>query len=121
MSNMRAVWGIGYDFHADKRYNLPCCPECEEPIGKFLDDEYRCYSCGEVVEVTDEKMKEWLKIRGETKTEYHDCLKLVLDGGVTLGCDGKNCVETHYRRNPVTLEWQVMGSVCKNCGMRSIV
>lgn len=120
---MKAVWVIDYDFRADKCYNAPGCPECREPIGRmFGDGKYYCFSCGEEVEVTDSEMIEWLNIREETKTEYMDCPKITtIDGNHTSGCGGEKCVETHYRRNPVTLEWEVMGGHCSKCGMRFIV
>ena len=117
---MNAVWLIDYDYRADKCYDCPCCPECQHPIWKHEDGTYRCPSCGEVIHVTDE-MREWFKVREETKTGYLDCLKLTLPDGMTLGCGGKNCVETHYRRNPVTLEWQTCWGKCVICGNRFIV
>lgn len=108
---MKAIWADDYDMREDKCYGRPCCPECNAPIGKYEDGLYHCFSCGEVVEVTDPDMIEWLKVREETKTEYSDCGR----------CGGKNCVETHYMRNPITLKWQVMGGQCTKCGMRFMV
>lgn len=118
---MKAVWVIDYDYRKDKCYNAPGCPECREPIGMYEDGKYHCFSCGEEVEVADEEMIKWFNVRSETKIEYEDCPKITYKGKVTSGCDGKKCVETHYRRNPVTLEWEVMGGHCSKCGMRFIV
>ena len=123
---MKAIWGLDYDFREDKCYERPSCPECAEPIGKVGDDDnYYCYSCGKKVEVDDPKMLEWFKIRRETKVGITDCFpeKVEMKNGeiIKLGCGGKQCVETHYMRNPITLKWQVMGGKCKNCGMEYIV
>lgn len=118
---MDAIWYQDYDYRTDKIYKCPCCPDCYEPIGKFDDGNYRCYSCGKIVDIPDDEMKEWLRIREETKTEYHDCHKFALGDCATIGCGGKNCVETHYIRSPVTLEWQTAWSVCKNCGQKIMV
>lgn len=107
---MKAIWDIDYDMQQDKCYDRPCCPECNAPIGKYKDGLYHCYSCGEVVDVTNPDMINWLRVREETKTEYSDCV-----------CGGKNCMETHYTRNPITLKWQVMGGQCSKCGMRFMV
>ena len=117
---MNAVWLTDYDWRTDKNYDCPCCPECQEPIWKHEDGQYRCLSCGEVISI-DEKMQEWFKAREETKTEYLDCPKITLDNGMSRGCNGKNCVETHYMRNPVTLEWQTCGGKCVICGYQFIV
>lgn len=114
---MKAIWGLDYDFREDKCYERPSCPECAEPIGKVGDDDnYYCYSCGKMVEVDDPKMQEWFKIRRETKMRITDCLPVEMNG-----CGGKQCAETHYMRNPITLRWQVMGGKCKKCGMEFIV
>jgi len=117
---MKAIWIEDYDYHTDKLYKRPGCPECEEPV--FLNDagKYCCASCGKDVEVADPEMVEWLKVRHETKVEMKDCTKFELEGMV-FGCGGKACVETHYYRNKVTLGWQVGWSVCRNCGAKTIV
>lgn len=109
---LKAVWGTDYDMHTDRCYSRPCCPICKEPIFMYEDENYHCVSCEEIVEVDDPEMIKWFKDRSETKTEYEDCI---------CGCGGKGTVETHYRRNPVTLKWQVTGGKCSKCGMRFIV
>lgn len=119
---MEAIWGTDYDMHTDKCYKRPSCPKCEEPIGKYEDGKYRCYSCGEVVDVTDKKMQEWLRVMEETKEEYGDCPRIKSKGKLLkMGCGGKNCVKKTYVHNPVTLDWQVAWGVCTKCGMRFIV
>lgn len=118
---MEAIWGTDYDYRTDAIYERPVCPECKEPIGVDEDGKYHCYSCGEVVEVKDQSMIEWLEKRNETKVEYADCHIFTSKNGATTGCGGKGTVETHYMRNPVTLKWQIMGGRCKKCGMRYIV
>ena len=118
---MNAIWYDDYDSRTDKLYKRPCCPECKAPIGKFLDGKYRCYSCGEIITVADEKMKNWLKLREETKVEFLNCHVLKLPDGGQIGCGGKKCVETHYNKNPVTLEWQTTHGKCKKCGQTFMV
>ena len=108
---MKAIWGNDYDLLSDSCFERPMCPECEAPILK-RDDKYHCVCCGNEVDVTDEKMLEWLKLREETKVETEDC---------HFGCKGKNCVRVVYRRNPVTLEWITAYGVCTKCNTRFIV
>lgn len=120
---MKAIWGSDYDMHTDKCYECPCCPKCKEPI--FLHgDKYYCVSCGKEVEPTEE-MFIWLSERAEEKTEMEDCFpkEIELKDGtkIKMGCGEKKCVEVHYRRNPVTLEWETMGGKCTKCGMSFIV
>ena len=118
---MNAIWYDDWDVHSDKIYKRPCCPECREPIGKLPSGEYRCYSCGEIVGVKDKEMKDWFKVREETKTELDDCHVLTHPDGTSIGCGGKNCVEVYYMRNKATLEWQVVSGECKKCGLRWLV
>lgn len=115
---MRATWILEYDFRTDKCYKRPGCPECEEPIGKDDDGKYRCYSCGAEIS-PDKHMLKWFKKREETKTEIEDCIKCKKEP--VMGCGGKKCVEVHYRRNPVTLQWEVASGKCKQCGRMFIV
>lgn len=105
----QAVWITEYDYITDKLYKCPGCPDCKEQIGRFR-NVYKCYNCGTAVNVDDKAMKEWFYRQEEIKTEYGDC-----------ACGGKNCVTIHYRRNPVTLEWQISCSKCKKCGITVIV
>ena len=118
---MQAIWYKDYDSRTDKLYTRPCCPECREPIGKLPGGGYRCYSCGEIVQVKSKKMKDWFKAREETKTELDDCHVLTPPDGLTIGCGGKNCVEIYYRRNNATLEWQAVSGKCTKCGLRWLV
>lgn len=118
---MNAIWATAYDWRTDREYQSPSCPECHEKIIKYDGGVYRCPSCGKSVFVADAEMREWLRVREEVKTEYDDCHITTIDDNRSFGCGGKNCVETHLMRNPVTLEWQVMGGVCKKCGTRFIV
>ena len=123
---LKAIWGMDYDMREDKCYKRPVCPICEEPFGKIYDDnEYHCFSCGRIIEVDDPDMKKWIEDREEKKTEIEDCFPETVDlknGEVMkMGCGGKKCMEVHYRRNPVTLEWEQMGGRCTKCGMRFIV
>ena len=108
---MEAVWCMDYDYITDKCYNRPGCPECEVPIGKFDDDKYHCFSCGKEIEVKDENIIRWFEERENSKIEFEDC----------SSCHGKKCVETHYIKNKVTLEWQTAWGKCGNCGMQFIV
>ncbi len=122
---MDAVWVSDYDMHEDKCYDCPGCPECKEPIGKYEDEQYRCFSCGKVVEVTDPEMQKWFFDRSGTKTEMEDCFpsEIKMKNGeiMRMGCGGKKCVEVHYYKNPVTLKWQVAGGHCTKCNMKFMV
>jgi len=118
---MNAIWGTDYDLNEDKCYKLPCCPKCEAPIGRYQDDEYRCFSCGRAIKVVDKDMKEWFKKREQTKVEMENCPKIISKSGHVLGCGGHFCVETHYIRNPITLRWQVAFGRCTKCGRRFVV
>lgn len=109
---MKAIWGTDYDFIMDECYKCPVCPKCEEPIGKMKDGKYHCFSCGEVVEVVESDMKEYFAEREGEKVEMMDCV---------LGCGGRNCMETHYHKNPVSKEWQTAWGECTRCGRRFIV
>ena len=125
---MKAEWGLDYDFREDKCFKRPSCPKCNMEHGCVpifrTDDKYTCINCGEEFEL-DPDMKEWIDVRSETKTEYTDCMpdkEVDIDGKkIKLGCGGKGTVESHYMRNEITLKWQLMGSVCKQCGQRIIV
>ena len=108
---MEAIWGLDYDLATDKCYNRPCCPECEAPVWKEDDGKYRCVSCGDEIDVTDPDMIRWIDDRNVSKVEVEDCFV----------CHGKQCVETHYRKNHITLEWQAAWGKCNNCGSRFIV
>lgn len=115
----KAEWIGDYDMHTDKTYDRPGCPDCCQAIGKY-EDGYRCFSCGELVEVSDPEMIQWLKDREETMVKIQNCPKIEFNGH-SCGCGGKECVEEHYVRNNVTLEWQLAWGECRNCGMRFIV
>ena len=120
-AQMPPMRGTEYDMPNDRCYKCPNCPKCKVPIWKYEDEQYHCLSCGEIVEI-DEEMREWFTVREETKIEIKDCPHFELaDGSHSMGCGGKNCVETHYGRNPVTLEWQVLGGKCRKCGMSFLV
>ena len=118
---MKAKWIRDYDHISDKCYDRPGCPKCEAPVGKDEDEKYHCFSCGKEVEVTDPDMIRWLEERSEEKVEMEDCPEFTTTNGRTYGCGGKGCVETHYVRNHVTMEWQTAWGECKNCGARFIV
>lgn len=107
-----AVWGSDYDAHEDECYDRPVCPECKEP---FSLETLRCFSCGRAISVDDPAMVKWIDDRKGSKVEMEDCWN------EPLGCGGKACVETHYLKNPVTLEWRVAWGVCNKCGRRFIV
>jgi hypothetical protein len=116
---MKAIWGLDYDYRTDKCYKRPMCPECDAPILKD-GDEYKCISCGQPAEV-EPFMIVWIENRNETKVTMEDCHQFNLPDGGKIGCGGKACVETHYVRNPVTLEWQTAWGQCSKCGKRFIV
>lgn len=107
---MIAEWILDYDHITDKCFCRPGCPECDAPVMISDDGKYRCISCGEQYEV-DPEMQKWIADRSGTKTEMTNC----------TGCGGENCVETHYVKNKVSLEWQTAWGVCRNCGSRFIV
>lgn len=113
---LKGIWVNEYDFHTDKMYKCPGCPECREPAFRHEDGLFYCASCGIDIEFDDEMLK-WYADREEIKIEMRDCIKL----SDTIGCGGKKCMETHYRRNPVTMEWETAGGRCLNCGTRFIV
>ena len=124
---MEAIWDTDYDFFVeegeDGSFQRPMCPICHEPIGKIGedgDDSYRCYNCYEVVEVNDEKMKEWFADREGIKTEIHECHKLDIGDGKTIGC-GEMTMEYHYYKDSRTGDWKLGGGQCKNCGTWFIV
>ena len=117
---MNAIWSTDYDYSTDKLYRRPCCPKCEVPIGKQEDGQYHCFSCQEVVSVTDPDMIQWLKDSEDEKIELSDCPRFDL-GEIVYGCGGKNTVERHYYRNHVTKEWQFGWSICQKCGARTMV
>lgn len=119
---MIAKWGVDYDYHNDKCYRRPVCPECNAPIIRYEDGMYRCLSCGEIIEVAGDDMKEWIRVREETKIEYRDCPRIENKGKfLKMGCGGKNCVKTLFRRNQVTLEWEIAMGECTQCGLKYIV
>ncbi len=123
MKNRKAVWAIDYLMHNDKCFDRPSCPDCKEPIFKNEDGKYHCICCSKVV-TPDEKQLEWLKLREERKVEIQDCPEHEFEfkgEKIKMGCGGKDCVEVHFRRNPITLEWQTAWGVCNNCGKRFIV
>ena len=119
----KAKWLTDYDMHNDKCFDRPQCPECHAPIFEHDEGEFRCISCNEQFEL-DEKMIEWVRSRQGSKVEMQDCHDTPFEWkGETIhtGCGGTKCVEVHYRKNPMTLEWQVAWGECKKCGMRFIV
>ena len=116
---MRAEWLDDYDHRTDKCFKRPMCPECYAPV--FEEGEkYVCVSCQQELEVDDD-MAEWIWERNGTKVEIEDCFPAKMIFGKKLGCGGKGCMEVRYMKNPVTLEWQVMGGKCTKCGMRCMV
>lgn len=117
---MKAIWGMDYDYKTDKCFNRPMCPECDAPICKNKDGNYECVSCLQPVEVDDAIMLKWLTDREETKVEMHDCPRITHEGH-SYGCGGKACVETLFVKNKVTLEWQIASGTCTKCGMKFIV
>ena len=119
---MKAAWITDYDLHTDKCFKRPGCPECYAPIGKDSDGKYYCFSCGKDFEVEDPEMLKWFEERSETKIVMEDCPKITTKDGTHIsGCGGKKCVRTLYRKNPVSLKWEVMRGACEQCGMRFIV
>lgn len=113
MSNykkLNAVWSKDYDMHNDKCYDRPQCPECFAPVGKTIDDKYRCYSCHKICKL-DQKMIDWIAKREGEKVEMRDCFR----------CGGIGTSEDHFVKNNITLEWQTAWGICKKCGMRFIV
>lgn len=106
---MKAIWDEDYDSRTDSIYKRPCCPECREPIGLYGKDKYRCYNCGEVVEVTDPEMRKWFNDRSLIKYVYQEC----------RGCGGT--MKVMYVRNNATLEWQAAQGKCAECGLSFIV
>ena len=58
---MKAVWGEEYDWRKKKMYPCPICPKCHGEVGK-IQGKYRCFACGEEVEV-DETKHETSRIR----------------------------------------------------------
>jgi len=106
---MKARWIDEYDMHTDSIYKCPGCEKCYAPVFPEV-DRYLCVSCGEEVDVTDPEMIKYFEDRAGTKTEMRLC----------INC-GEKTLETHYHRNPVTLEWEAMWGECKKCGMRFIV
>lgn len=120
---MKAEWIVEYDLQTDSTYLCPGCVKCYAPVFKMTDGKYRCVSCRERAELDDE-MKAFLEERAETKVEMEDCTKFEWDdkqGHHSTGCGGKGCVEVHYCRNPVTMEWQTAFGECTVCGSRFIV
>ena len=107
----KAKWGTEYDMHEDKCYECPQCQDCFAPIHRYEDGKFRCISCREEYELTPD-MIEWYNERDGEKVEMQDCV---------LGCGGKACVEQHYVKNPVTLEWQTAWGKCTKCDFRFIV
>ena len=112
----QAIWGEDYDSRTDSIFKRPCCPECGEPILLF-GDAYRCVSCGEEVEVNDEKMEKWFDDRSEVRYEQQDCPHIPLDpfddeGKEFMGCGGKGTLRVMYVRTNATLEWQQVQGRC---------
>ena len=119
----KAVWATDYDYRTDTCFQRPCCPECKDPIFLRNGGKYKCINCGKVV-VPDSKMIKWMEERSETKVEIEDCPDFSVEHEgkkIKMGCGGKACVEAHYIRNEVTMEWQYAWSICRQCGMRTIV
>lgn len=122
---LKATWQLDYDYINDKCFKRPSCPKCGEehgcvPILPNDKGEYRCINCQEIVEL-DEKQKQWIDERTGSKVEMSDCFPDKEIDGIRLGCGGKNCVESIYIKNDVTLQWQLATSVCRKCGRRIIV
>lgn len=119
----KAAWIMDYDYMTDKCYQRPGCAECQAPVGFEPDDgQYRCFSCGKALDVSDPEMKQWFADRDGVKVEMQDCQKFEdEERGISFGCGGKGCVEAHYVRNPVTMKWRLAWSVCRECGQRTIV
>ena len=112
---LKAIWGLQYDYHADKCYQAPVCAVCDIDDVPVIRKHKRgrtaeCLNCGRKQRLTKD-MRTWLKLREETKEEYSDC----------LWCKGKDTLKTVYRRNVVTLKWQAAFGQCEKCGNRFIV
>ena len=123
---MKAIWATDYDCRTDQTFNRPSCPECRVPIGKDEDGKYYCFSCGKEVDVSDRKIKKWFAKREKTKVKIkdHPIIKgrdVISGKEITYGCGGKKCFEEHYRRNKVTLKWEVGWAECRECGAKIIV
>lgn len=103
---MKADWIIDYDSTTDKCYKRPGCKKCQAPV----DSNGECFSCGEKYEL-DADMKKWLDEMEDTKIKMWDC----------DFCGGKECLETVFYKNPVTMKWQAGHGECKKCGARFIV
>lgn len=116
---MKAEWGLDYDYTTDETFLRPSCPTCSFPVIRAMDGDYHCPACGLMLDL-DEEMLKWLEEREGEKIEMTDCPKFVYKGHVS-GCGGKGCVETHYIRNPVTLEWRTAWGKCLSCGSSFIV
>ena len=100
------VWEIDYDFRKDKCFRRPMHKECDLPV--VLDEgKYICIGCGQEMKLEPD-MIEWISNRAGIKVEHSECMC----GGV---------LESHYMKNPLTLEWQLCGRECKNCGLKIIV
>ncbi len=124
-SKKSAVWVKTYDSRTDKSYDAPGCPDCMEPIGRYGNGRFYCFSCGKEILMGNAEMFKWYQERRETKTEYEDCfpedVKLKNGEKVKMGCGGKKCMLVRYRRNPVTMEWESAGGKCARCGMNFVV
>ena len=105
----KAIWGLDYDFRADKCFNRPVHNNrCDAPIF-FVDGAYRCIGCGEEMEL-DAEMKKWIDDRSRKKVDTEECFH----------CHEKT-FKAHYYINDVTLEWQLGHGECEKCGMKIIV
>ena len=119
----KAVWATDYDMHTDSCFQRPCCPECRDPLFLREDGKFHCINCGKAA-MPDSQMIAWMEKRRETKVEMQDCPDYEFEfkgKKIKMGCGGKDCVEVHFVRNDVTLDWQYAWSICKNCGIRTIV
>lgn len=112
---MKAVWDNDYDYRTDSIYKRPCCPECREPIGLDGSDKYRCYNCGEVVEVTDPEMLKWFEDRKAVMYVNEDCPRRLKHRG------SKGTMRVMYVKNNVTLKWQKACGKCQECGLSFMV
>lgn len=119
----KAEWHLDYDMHNDACFDRPQCPECIAPIYEYSQNEFKCISCGELMEL-DDSMKEWIRSRAGEKVVMEDCPDCEFEfkgKKIKMGCGGKACVETHYVKNKVTLEWQTAFGKCSKCGRSFIV